>query len=126
LAGLKDDYAHDGRVLFEVIRENALPRSIREHDETLSRLASAYKAINAPVGTLGRRTLELSTKALAADDATAAALEERLRDITSRRNAIAGQMNAILEAAAFDEKPVDEEDARELIAAAGELFDSVE
>jgi hypothetical protein len=35
-------------------------------------------------------------------------------------------MNAILETAAFDEKPVDEEDARELIAAAGELLESVE
>ena len=126
LAGLKDDYAHDGRVLFEVIREDALPRSIREHDATLSRLASAYKEINAPVGALGRRTLELSTRALAADDVTAAAVEERIRDITSRRNAIAARMNAILEAAAFDGKPVDEEDARELIAAAGELLESVE
>jgi hypothetical protein len=126
LAGLKDDYAHDGRVLFEVIREDALPRSIREHDETLSRLASAYKAINAPVGALGRRTLELSTRALAADDVTAAAVEERIRDITSQRNAIAGRMNAILETAAFDGTPVDDEDARELFAAAGELLESVE
>ena len=62
LAGLKDDYRHDGRVLFEVFHEDALPRSIREHEEILSRLASAYKAINAPVGTLGRKTLELSTR----------------------------------------------------------------
>jgi hypothetical protein len=126
LAGLNDDYTHDGRVLFEVLREDALPRSIREHEATLSRLASAYKAINAPVGPLGRRTLELSTDALAADDATAARIEERIQDITSRRDVLAGRMNAMLEAAAFDGRSVDEEDALELIEAARRLLDSVE
>ena len=63
---------------------------------------------------------------MAADDATAAALQERIEDITSRRNAIAGQMNAILEGAAFDGTSVDEEDARELIEAAKDLLDSIE
>lgn len=126
LAGLRDDYQHDGRVLFEVLHDNAVPGSIREHEEILSRLASAYKAINAPVGTLGRKTLELSTRALAADDATAAALQERIQDITAQRNTIAGQMNAVLEGAAFGGASVDEEDARELIEAARQLLDSLE
>jgi hypothetical protein len=43
LARLSDDYAHDGRVIFEIIRDDALPASLRGHGETLSELAEAYK-----------------------------------------------------------------------------------
>jgi len=57
LAGLTDDYAHDGRVLFEVLKREALPDSLRDNQDLLSRLASTYKKINAPVGTLGLKTL---------------------------------------------------------------------
>jgi hypothetical protein len=126
LAGLKDDYVHDGRVLFEMLNDEALPRSLRKHDETLSRLASAYKAINAPRGTLGRKSLKLSTKALVGDAATYAAIEDRINDITVRRNAIAERMIAMLEAAAFDNWSIDVKEAGELIEAAEELLESVE
>ena len=65
LAHLKDDYAHDGRVVFEMLSDHALPDSLRDHRETLSRLAEAYKQINAPRGELGRQTLAgISTRAL--------------------------------------------------------------
>ncbi len=57
LAGLTDDYSHDGRVVFEILDRDALPHSLREHDATLSALAAAYKAINAPLGELGRKSL---------------------------------------------------------------------
>ncbi|HWY23620.1 MAG TPA: hypothetical protein VNX47_01800, partial [Nevskia sp.] len=106
LAGLKDDYAHDGRVLFEIMHERALPRGLREHGSTLSRLADAYKAINAPLGELGRKSLRLSTLGLSGDDATYASVESRLAGITAQRNAIASQMNAMLEAAAFANQPI--------------------
>jgi hypothetical protein len=36
-----DDYSHDGRVLFEILDRDALPRTLSEHDATLSRLAAA-------------------------------------------------------------------------------------
>ncbi len=126
LAGLRDDYAHDGRVLFEVLHEDALPRSLREHAHTLSRLASAYKAINAPRGELGRKSLKISTAGLTGDDATYAATEARLADITARRNNLAGRMIAMLEGAAFDNQPVDEDQARKLIEEAHDLLESVE
>ncbi len=58
LAGIKDDYAHDGRVIFEVIDPEALPTSLTKNQDTLERLVNAYKAINAPVGTLGLKTLQ--------------------------------------------------------------------
>jgi hypothetical protein len=42
LAGLKDDYAHDGRVLFEALDDEAVPDSLRDQRDTLSALAEAY------------------------------------------------------------------------------------
>ena len=130
LAHLKDDYAHDGRVVFEILKDDALPDSLRDHRETLSRLAEAYKQINAPRGELGRRTLTgISTRALKshdAGDATYAALEDKIVDITNRRNAIAGSMISMLEDAAFKGREVDENEAEHLIRQANELLESVD
>jgi hypothetical protein len=126
LAGLKDDYAHDGRVLFEALDDEAVPDSLRDHRDTLSALAEAYKQINAPRGALGARTLAgISTTALKGDDATYASLEARLDAITKRRNEIAGEMIEMLEAAAFDNRPIDRTSAARLIDEAYDLLDSV-
>src|SRR5439155_9538931 len=40
LAGLSDDYVHDGRVLIEFLTDKALPQSLRAHTETLRRLGA--------------------------------------------------------------------------------------
>jgi len=126
LAGLKDDYAHDGRVLFEALDDEAVPDSLRDQRDTLSALAEAYKQINAPRGALGARTLTgISTTALKGDDATYASLEARLDAITKRRNQIAGEMIEMLEAAAFDNRPIDRAAAARLIDEAYDLLDSV-
>jgi hypothetical protein len=126
LAGLKDDYAHDGRVLFEALDDEAVPDSLRDNRDTLSALAEAYKQINAPRGALGARTLAgISTTALKGDDATYASLEARLDAITKRRNEIAGEMIEMLEAAAFDNRPIDRTSAARLIDEAYDLLDSV-
>jgi hypothetical protein len=127
LARLNDDYAHDGRVVFEILKDDAVPQSLRAHRETLSRLAAAYKAINAPNGPFGRKTLTgISTRALKGDDATYAALEDRINDLTDRRNRIAGKMIAMLEAAAFNGKAIDEQEAKELIDQADDLLASID
>ena len=126
LAGLKDDYAHDGRVLFEVIDDEFLPRSLTKNDDTLERLANAYKAINAPVGTLGRKTLQISTRGLKGNAATFAAVDAELAAITAVRNGIASQMIAMLEAAEFNNTPIDKKAADILIDAANDLIASVE
>jgi hypothetical protein len=125
LVGLKDDYAHDGRVLFEVLDDGALPDGLKSDKETLTRLAETYKAINAPVGELGRKTFPISTAALKGDDNTYANLEARLNAITNERNAIAQQMIAMLEGAAFDGERIDEHEARRLIDQAESLIASV-
>jgi hypothetical protein len=88
LIGLKDDYAHDGRVLFEALSPNALPISLRTDATLLALLAQTYKAITAPVGELGVTTLTgIATRAAEADSATYAVL-----DLTTRRDAVAGKM----------------------------------
>ena len=43
LAGLTDDYAHDGRVLFEALTNGAAGQGLRAHRNMLSDLAAAYK-----------------------------------------------------------------------------------
>lgn len=104
LLGLKDDYSHDGRVLFEVLQPWALPPAVQHNLQALTLLAQVYKQINAPVGALGLTTLGVSTVALesnAPNDSTYTSLENQLISITNVRNAVAGQMIALLEAAEF-------------------------
>jgi len=126
ILGLTDDYAHDGRVLFEALIHDAVGGGLRAHQDTLSALAAAYKAINAPLGLLGFGTLTgISTTALAGDDVTYAILEAQIQAITAKRNDVAGQMMAMLEAAAFNNQPIDEAKAVQLIGEANDLLASI-
>jgi hypothetical protein len=104
LLGLRDDYTHQGRALFEAMDDWALPPAVRAHRDQLIDLARIYKQIDAPVGALGLATLRVSTKALESNspnDATYQQLENRLISITTHRNAIAIQIENILEQATF-------------------------
>jgi hypothetical protein len=104
LLGLKDDYSHDGRVLFEVLKKSALPQAVRQQLPALISLAQAYKQINAPVASFAQTTLGISTTALesnAPNDSTYTQLENQLINMTITRNATAAQMIATLEAAEF-------------------------
>jgi hypothetical protein len=126
LLGLEDDYDHDGRAIFEIMTRGAIPHEIREHLHTAERMAHLLKAINAPVGPLGVKTLKLSTTALASNatnDATYNKIENELIDITKRRNAIASRMLSMLEDSTFDGKEFNENKAKELIEAAEKLLD---
>jgi hypothetical protein len=125
LLGLKDDYAHDGRVLFEVLNDNAVLRGKQGDKDVIMRLAQAYKDINAPVGRLGRKTFAISTAALNGDDATYTRLEGELSRLTDARNAIAQKMIAMLEGVAFENKTIDKLGAERLIIEADILLASV-
>ncbi len=126
LVGLQDDYAHDGRVLFEALEAKALPPALRGKDNLLTQLAEAYKAINAPRGELGARTLTgISTAALKGSDQTYSVLEDKIVDMTAERNRIAGRMIAILENAAFSGQHVDHAEAEQLITEAAGLLQEV-
>ena len=52
-------------------------------------------------------------------------LDGRLNDLTARRNAVAGRMIALLEAAAFGDEPIDRDEAQMLIDEAQGLLASV-
>ena len=129
LLGLHDDYLHDGRAITEPLYAWALPPSLLAHRETLLRLGAVYKQINAAVGQLGLDSLQISTQALEsgspADDSTYTTLENQLATITARRNALAAQMQALLESATFDNQAADEQQAKALIAQGQALLDDV-
>jgi hypothetical protein len=127
LVGLQDDYAHDGRVLFEALDGSALPPSFSERLDTLLRLGRLYKQINAPFGQLGLTSLKVSTAALASNtplDATYTTLENKLAAWGARRDALASQMRAILDAA-VNRSPINEGQAEDLIEQGQTLLNQV-
>ena len=127
LTGLTDDYSHDGQVIFEILKDEALPQALRAHSDTLKQLADAYKAINAPTGQLGIATLTgPSTEALEGNDNVYASFENEIVEITNWRNAIAGQMIAMLENAAFNGQAIDEAQAQALVNQAEDLLEGVQ
>jgi hypothetical protein len=115
LTGLQDDYPTQGRVLFEVLHQDALPVSLRQHRGTLQDLAEVYKQLNATVGQFGLATLMVSTRALEGDDTTYTSLENELQTLGSQRDGVAGDMSAMLNAAAGGQA-IDENHAKDLIA----------
>jgi arylsulfatase A-like enzyme len=115
LTGLRDDYASDGRVLVEALKGDGLSESLAENRDLFVKLAQVYKQINAPVGQLGLSTLVRSTQALRGDNATYATIENQLIALNARRDTIAGEMIAMLNAATFDGTSINEERARDLI-----------
>ena len=127
LVGLKDSYSHDGRALFEVLDNAALPGSLTGHGQTLHQLADALKQINAPRGTLGAETLTgISTQALEGDDATYTQLEAEIELLTAQRNALVDQMIPMLENAEFNGVAIDNGAASHLVNQAQALLKSAE
>ena len=127
LLGLKDDYSHDGRVLFEVLKPSALPPAVRHNLATLISLSQVYKQINAPVGTFALTTLSISTTALesnAPNDSTYTQLEAQISNMTVIRNVLAGQIISILENAEFGgtDMSVAQAHANQLISKANGLI----
>lgn len=127
LLGLTDDYSHQGRVLAEAMQRSAQPDAVR-NSRYFVPLARVLKQIDAPVGALARASLAISTKALESNDSTDATynnLEDRIASFTTQRDAIAAQALALLEGAEFNNQPVPDQQARQLINQARELLEQV-
>jgi len=106
LAGLKDDYVPDGRVITQFMTNGALPNGIRHQEAALTQLGAVYKEINAPFGPLSFDVLNADTKALASGsgdptDNTYNSISARIASLTSDRDALAAQMRTVLNNAAF-------------------------
>ena len=101
LTGLTDNYAHDGRVVIEIMTDEAVPAPLQQHRALFGQLAGTYKNINAPLGTLGMKTLQGVTKAIQANDTTYIGYVAQLKALTGERNTIAGNMIKMMEASEF-------------------------
>lgn len=118
LVGLKDDYVHDGRVISEILQGYAQPPAVKKSTSFIA-LAQMYKQLNAPFGEFGMAILRASTKALAsndAGDATYSSIEGQIQSLTAQRDALAAQMNALLDGAEFNGQPIGSALAQSLIA----------
>jgi hypothetical protein len=128
LVGLKDDYSHDGRVLVEDLTGYAQPPAVKKSTSFVS-LAQMYKRIDACVGELGLKSLEVSTKALesgsSSDDSTYTQLENHLISINSQRDSLAAQMIGLLEGAEFNGQPFSDAQAQSLISQGQALLNQV-
>jgi hypothetical protein len=117
LVGLKDDYVHDGRVVSEVLEDIAIPFAVRI-SPGFTALAQTYKQLNAPFGQFAMATLKASTKALASsdpDDATYTSIEGKIQSLTTRRDALAGEIKGALDGAEFKGQPINTLKALSLI-----------
>ena len=123
LLGLADSYQDDGRVVTQIVGSKALPGELGGHRHTATQLGDAYKQLNAPFGSFGMDTLAASTRAIAGDDATYASIEGKIADLTSQRDALAAQIRAGLNGAAFNGGTLSEKQAKQWIKQARGLLD---
>jgi len=127
LVGLADDYPHEGRALTETFTGWSTPSAVRKSAYFVP-LEQAFKQINAPVGALGLASLQASTAGLESNDAgdsTYNFVEGQLATFTSQRDALAGQMLNLREGAAFNNQPIPDQQAIQLIQQAQALLHSV-
>ncbi len=128
LAGLKDDYSHDGRVLVEDLTGWAQPSAVKKSSSFVA-LSQIYKQLDACVGQFGLKTLSVSTNALesgsSSDDSTYTNLENQLASFGSQRDALAAQMISLLEGAEFSGQPFSDAQAQSLISQGQTLLNQV-
>jgi outer membrane murein-binding lipoprotein Lpp len=127
--GLGDDYTDDGRVITEVLSNQAQPNELNEHSKTTAQLGAMYKAINAPFGKFALDTLVASTTALQKPDTPAGNLaydqiEAKIANLTAQRNVVAGAIRAALNDAARGTAKIDESNAKAWINQGQALLDA--
>jgi hypothetical protein len=93
LLDLKTDYVPDGRVITQALSPWEARRG---NSESFTRLGDVYKQLNAPYGAFNHSLIVASTNGIAADDTTYLATEQQIQALTTRRDALAGQMKDVL------------------------------
>ncbi|HWC86952.1 MAG TPA: hypothetical protein VG388_10455 [Solirubrobacteraceae bacterium] len=105
LAGLRDDYEPDGRVISEVLAHPSSPLE----SPRVNPLGQCYKQLNSSVGEFGTATLEASTRALEStspNDRAYLNTERALSLLDRARDRVAGQIKNSLQAAEFSARPI--------------------
>jgi hypothetical protein len=120
LAGLTDDYTHDGRVITQILDE---PHG-QMNSPQVGALGACYKQLNSSVGQFGTSTLKADTAGIestSAGDGTYANLVARLSQLEKQRDSLAGQVKKELNALEFGGTPI--RDAHGQIQACQGLID---
>ena len=105
LAGLKDDYEHDGRVITEIL--TAPNRALAAPG--VASLGACYKQLNSSVGQFGAFTLHAATAAIESStpgDARYRVVDASLAGLDKLRDSLALRVKGELEAAAFGDQPI--------------------
>jgi hypothetical protein len=105
LAGLRDDYTHDGRVISQVLTSPNQALSA----PGVTALGDCYKQLNSSVGEFGTATLQAATKAIestSAGDQRYLSTDQALSSLEQGRDGLAGHIKNELESAAFSGAPV--------------------
>jgi hypothetical protein len=127
LLGLEDDYVQDGRVLIEVLTKEATPQTLLAHRETLRRLGDVYEQLNASFGSFAMEALRASTAALStSDEVRYGSIEDSIASLTTQRDALAARIRGGLNAAAFEGKALNEQQAKSWIDQAQRLIDQAD
>jgi len=128
--GLADDYALDGRAITEVLNGNVVSHALNVGRGLYQQLGAAYKQLTAPFGRLGMASLRIATAGIvsgsASDDSAYQATDSQLNGWLSRRDALAGQISAVLNAAQFENQGATSARIRDLTAQAKALVAEVE
>ncbi len=123
LAGLRDDYLSDGRVITQIL---ANPNQALSGGD-VAQLGACYKQLNSSVGQFGTDTLIAATAAIESNspgDATYLEVNQALRSHEVARDQLAGVIKSELNAAAFDNISVS--DAGHLIGSCHTLLDQAD
>jgi phospholipase C len=125
LLGLKDSYVSDGRVLTEILKDDVLPKSLKQHHGIVDDLGAAYKQIMASFGQLSMDSLTASTAALASDtpgDTVYSDTEAKLAKLGEDRDALAGKIRLALWNAEFGGQAIDQRQAKGWVDDANDLL----
>jgi hypothetical protein len=105
LAGLRDDYQTDGRVITQILGHPNHALSV----PAATALGECYKQLNSSVGDFGAYTLNADTNALesaSSGDQEYLRTDQALRGLEVARDRLAGQIKGELEAAEFRDQTV--------------------
>jgi len=119
LTGLRDDYAHQGRPIAEIMTETA---------QGSNELAAVYKQINAPVGQLSLDSIRFATRAMlstSTGDQTYTNADATISAWNDQRDALASQMIALLDWTGPGSSKNNESEKAKLIAQGRQLLAAV-
>jgi hypothetical protein len=122
LLGIHDPYVDDGRVVTEILDTKALVNV--QSGNVAQQVGTAYKQINAPFGQFATDTLVASTAALKSTDPLKYdQIEAAIADLTTQRNALAGDIRQALNDAVSGGPGIDGGQASRWLTQAQSLLD---